>query len=510
MSEKKSVGYIESLYDKLTYFDNYGTSVLIVSVITFFVLLMVSILYTLTSTYQRDVDWSKQRCRFPSAIAGGFVRTPPDGKTKLGYTQENFDYCLQNMATQISSLSVKPFISILTNTHTLFSKHLVDINNSREMIANIRTSLSSMGSVIYERLMNVVIAIQKILTNINDSINKGQGVMTAALYTSLGTYFAMKSFIGTVLDIIIKVLISLSIIILGLWAIPFTWPAAIVLTVMFIAISIPLAIVAVFMTTVLGVKSQGAPRLRCFDENTPIQMNDGTFSKIKTIKCGDILKGNIVVTANLVLTATDLNMYNLNETIISGRHMIFYKDTWIPVQKHPNAKAIKKYTKPYVYCLNTDSKTIQVNNDLFLDWDELFNHELNKILNIMILNGNGIIDRVNKTTNIHSCLTKGMAKNTPISMANNCIKYIQDINIGDTLPIDKENTSSSIVYGVVELSTKGMDDIYQNLEIYQETKEQPDKLYHILTYPSYFYTNGRIINDYNHYIDSIVVQQNNS
>jgi hypothetical protein len=117
---------------------------------------------------------------------------------------------------------------------------------------------------------------------------------------------------------------------MGFWIVPFTWPLAITMTTIFVSVSIPLAIMLVFMTEVLQVNIDlqmpavpSKPNM-CFDSNTLLKMADGSSKKIINICVGDILEKNNMVTAKLVLDATNVQMYNLHNVIVSGCHPVKY------------------------------------------------------------------------------------------------------------------------------------------------------------------------------------------
>ena len=105
------------------------------------------------------------------------------------------------------------------------------------------------------RIINFSIPLQQIIISIKDLISKIQGTMTAGTFTLLGSYYTLKSLMGAIAQFIITILITLSVLIASLWVVPFTWGAAAANTVIFVAISIPMAIILAFMTDVLHVKT---------------------------------------------------------------------------------------------------------------------------------------------------------------------------------------------------------------------------------------------------------------
>jgi hypothetical protein len=279
------------------------------------------------------------------------------------------------------------------------------------------------------------------------------------------------------------------ILIAGLWAVPFSWPAAGGTSLIFLLIAIPLAIIVIILTEVLHVKSSGIPKL-CFDKNTLFTMNDGQSKKIIDIQVGDMLENNVMITAKFKIDASSQRMFILNNVIVSESHIIKYMDQWIPVRDHPLAKElVKDLTKvqdPFIYCLNTSTKEIAINGLILTDWDEIYDDTLTAIIHSVPQNLFTRELKVQKE-NIHRYLDVGFEADTAVYLFNGSKKHIKDVCIGDKM------STKGIVYGIVEIEN---DNILGN-----NTKE---KLYHLLISNKCFETDGRIIMDYNDKIDTIL------
>ena len=68
-------------------------------------------------------------------------------------------------------------------------------------------------------------------------------------------------------------------------------------------------------------------------------------------------------------------MYDLNGVTVSSTHAVNLNGAWVKIAAHPNARKLGMYTESYLYCLNTCSKTIQINDTVFSDWDEAYEYE---------------------------------------------------------------------------------------------------------------------------------------
>jgi hypothetical protein len=280
---------------------------------------------------------------------------------------------------------------------------------------------------------------------------------------------------------------------MGLWSLPFSWPAAASFSAIYVVFALLLSILVIFLTEVMGIKSSSVPKLRCFDKDTLLEMSNGTYKKIIDVKAGEMLANNTLITAKMKVDSVDLRMFTLNNVTVSESHIVLYEGQWIPVRDHPLAEELHEYLEPFLYCLNTSSKVIIINGITFTDWDEIYEKTLTKVINAIPQNI-FIKDENFKKANIHIHLDIGLESNTIIYLADGSKKHIKDICINDKM------STRGIVYGIVEIEK---DTILGNVEI---NKNEENVLYHLLVSNKIFETKGKIIGDYNDKIDSILKQ----
>ena len=176
-----------------------------------------------------------------------------------------------------------------------------------------------------------------------------------------------------------------------------------------------------------------------------------------------------------------MKIFQLNDIIVSESHLVEYNNQWIRVGQHPNAEEIT-YNKPFLYCLNTSNKIIELGGVIFSDWDEITNNELQAL--------NKENKNITNLENIHEILDNGFEENTEIYLHKNK-KQISQIKIGDIL----EN--GSVVYGLVEIEARKLRK-YRN-------KRSPNKLYHLLTTDGRLIINSVDVKDYNNIIDKFII-----
>jgi hypothetical protein len=511
---------ITKMYEKLNYFDQYGGSVILFIIITIILILIISYCLIMVNSQPIIDDWVNQRCK-PNIIPFAGLITHPEGVSASDYTFQNFNYCIQNILSSITGTAVEPLTFVTNTLKAMADKIKNDIQSVRAMFDKVRTMFQQVSQEIMGRIINITIPLQQIVISFKDLLSKIQGVMTAGLFTVLGSYYTLKSLLGAIAQFIISILIALAVIIVVLWIIPFTWGAAIANTVIFIAIAIPMAIILAFMVDVLHVQTNlKIPRVKCFDKDTEINMNDGSIKKISEIKTGDVLIDNNEVTSCIKVESKGSEIYYLDGIIVSNSHIIKYCGKWIPISKHPDAITFSCYNEPYLYCLNTSNKIIQIDEYTFTDWDEIYDSELNEIMVNPIL-------PINKLNEIHSKLDSGFKGDTKIKLKQGELRDIKDINVGDILEHDEE------VYGIVEINGKNILDQFEynlgknliiegtsNLLICDKkiqhfttltfdknkTKiDKPhDKLYHLLTSTDTFYIGNIKFYDYNAAIDLLL------
>jgi hypothetical protein len=515
----QNIQKIQKKYEKLTYFDQYGGSLLLFILITCVVIVITSYCIVMSNVQPIIDDWPNQRCN-PTYLPFAGLITHPNDVSAADYTSENFTYCVQNITSSISGFAVEPinFTVNILNKMANFIK--VSLQSVRDMFAKVRKMFQDVSEELMGRIMNIMVPLQQIIIGLRDFINKTQGTMTGGLFTLLGSYYTLSSLMGAIAQFVITILIALAIMIAVFWLTPFTIGAAIANTGIFIAISIPMAIILAFMVDVLRVRtSLSIPKIKCFDKNTLIDMNDGTKKKISNIKNGDKLLGDNEVTSCIKVTTEGSQMYKLNDIIVSDSHIVKYNDAWIPVSKHPNSVKYASYYEPYLYCLNTTNKVIVINKYIFSDWDEINEDKIFKILR-----ENNIIH----TKDIHSCLDGGFTASTKIKLQNKEYKKIKHIKINDVL----EN--GEVVYGLVKINGDNVVQQYKfnlgnklikggpNLLIcknkqvksmYLETNKKIIKkqktLYHLLTNSNTYNIDQTTFYDYNGAIDLFLEKKYN-
>ena len=515
---------INDFYTKRNYLDDYGGSVFMTVLIIGIFSSLISYYHIMNNLDPIKADWVNQRCT-PGVIPfAGLINPPNDGTSAFDYTSENFTFCIQNILKQIAGYAFLPINSFVNMFLEVFKEMKEAISSMRNIFNSLRDKFKEMAEELFGRLLNIMIPLQNMLIGLKDMISKGHGVFTASLYTALGGYMTLKAAIGAVFELIVIILIALAAAIIIMWIVPFTWGAAAAMTAIFVAVAVPLAVLAVVMHDVFNLHTSSVPgKPHCFSGDTIIKTNDGDI-QIKDIKVGTILRNNTKVTATFKLSPKNQNMFLLDGIRVSGNHKVLYNFKWIKVEEHPHSTLINNFNEKFIYCFNTTNKTIQIGNQEFTDWDDMTTKELNEI---RFTCSHMLPKREFKPKYLHTYLDSGFIKGTPISLKSGENIPIELVNVDDIL------LNGEKVIGIVEID--GTDLVINkyffkdksfiggpNIQIYDfnlgilntcklvkhESRDVCKKLYHILTDKNTLTSNGITFFDYNVAIEGFLEEDN--
>ena len=438
---------IKTLYAAdTTYMDLYGGSVVLFVLVLCILFLLISYFVMLTNIQPIQSDWAAQRCKPGVMPFAGMIHantgTLPPGTTSGEFTQQNFNYCTQQILTSVTSTALAPLTQGISQMSSMATNMSGELQGVRGMFDKMRTMFQTVATEVMGRLMNVVVSLTQMIVGMRDMLAKTQGTMTAAVFTLFGGYLTLKSLMGAIAQFILIILIALSAVIASLWAVPVTWGAAVANTAIFVAIAVPFSIILAFMSKVMHIDVGGMtiPKVKCFDEMTPIQMDNASYKPIHLIRVGERLADNNRVTATICVATDGSDMYNLDNVVVSDSHRIFSSATDpdnVHVYAHSRAIKLSNYNKPYLYCLNTEHKHIAIQSRVFSDWDDITDDEL------MAFN-------INKTE-VHSHYDGGFAPNTLIELANGDRIHISEVQIHDVLK------HGEVVYGIVQIDGLSVD-----------------------------------------------------
>jgi ABC-type multidrug transport system fused ATPase/permease subunit len=439
-SSKPSQGIASKIYDLYgdigkKYFSKYGGSFFIAIVAVIIIIAIISYINIKSNLNYVKENWNELKCDPRYAPFAGMVMTE-EGKGFFEAGTENANYCFNRVLREAADEAMMPYHAIINIYNNLTQKLLNIYNNIRNLLNDVRNKMTAQFEEQYKRLINSVIPIQRMIITIKDIMAKMKGAMITSVYPMLGLYFSLKSAINGIYNVIVKILIGMAATIAVLWIFPFTWGAAASMTAIFMLIMVPMVILSTMMGEIFHLSPKGLPRKpkhrrHCFNGDYIVKTQRGNVPIHKLIP-GDKI-GNATITSVMKLTAENETMYDLGGGLfVSGSHKILSldKNTFNEIEDDGRFTPSKNFSDKYIYCLNTTTKIICFDEYIFLDYDELNNYELNKIIKeFKSLFPNHNFDK----SNIHNVFDGGFYPSTLIKMKNGKSKPIFKVNVGDEL-----------------------------------------------------------------------------
>ena len=452
---------------KNTYMSKYSGSV----VITILTLLTFIVAFGYNH-YQAQLkflrkNWNTVKCN-PLVIPFAGLINAPKGESAMNYTEKNLNECMYDVMEDIAEVEKAAQSAAQAVANETVSGLDEALNASRSLISEIRSSISSVFSGIFSKIHNTMIPIQNIMIKSQNNINNSQAVLSTAMYTGVGSILSLRSFLAAFSTIIIVFILLLSVGVFpveiatgsGLSMIPFVgWALAIpFFAAAAVTIGLVIAIVAIFvpfnttlqqiLTNTQKIKSSSY----CFDEDTEILLKSGEKKKIKDLIIGEELAFDGKVKGIIKLSSKDQNMYKLRRTIVSGSHSYLDENGEINyVRNHPESIMLDNYYKEYIYCINTESKYIHIDDVIFFDWDEITDSEVDRLKN----NLKDLLPNNFKKSQIHSYLDSGFVGDTKIELEDGRLVNIKDVEINDILKFGEN------VLGVVKIDASEINKILE-------------------------------------------------
>jgi len=350
------------------YLSSFYSSILSILYISIFVIFVIYIFIFINIRYIKN-NWNTEKCKLGIFIGG----------------EKNINECAKIILKDVVDKSTQPLISGANELKSFYSELSTQVSNSTNMGGTMNNKINNIVKVVTQIISKLAVPIIVFYNTINIVLLRIKAILITQIYFMMASILTLKQFLEMMLNTIINVLIMLAALIIVMMVLPFSWGIAVSFIAIFASISIPLIGFVSIMSKVTDLnilKIPKIPKLRkkphiCFDPYTIIPMKDGSFTYIKYLKVGDVLRSGTIVTAVLILDSTFAKMYSLNNILVTGSHLVKYHNTWIPVDSHPNSIYIPTYLPEQLYCINTTSGFIEIGNMIFTDWDEMLPSDFN-------------------------------------------------------------------------------------------------------------------------------------
>jgi len=282
------------------------------------------------------------------------------------------------------------------------------------------------------------------------------------------------------------------------------------------------------LTTLAQLRFQNITNERivnaCFGKDTVIPLKTNPTS-IDNIKPGDKLENGDTITSIFKVDAIGHNVHNINGIKVSSNHKIWInKEKWVFARDYLNSEECT-YTHPYLYCINTTSKKLTLNNIDFADWDEIEPEDIIKIKDQC----KSLLPKQFNTQHIHKYLDGGFAGDTLCTLNNGNVVRLSELNINDELKTGEKikglviidasqyktlkllkGETCDIVCGpnirYTENENRNMTtiDLEESILNKNKTEYLYSKLYHVITDTKTIIIDGVVCYDYDGVLDKLL------
>jgi len=250
---------VSNLYYNLSFFDKYGTEILIVEILIIFFISLSLYFHVKNHLPYYKQNWNKFKCNPAYMPLAGFIQNKPN-KSTFQIMEENLTYCTQNILENQIEYFLIPIKYIYYLSKVMFERSLKSSNALRSMIANIRISIGGSQNLLQKVISKIIFAIHTSSLHVKDLFGKIDGLMTTVSMFIFGTYLSFKSFIVSVLGTINEIILAMiyAMIVALIAAAPLTFGASLVFAgvqiVLYLAIMIPLIMLNIGFSQILNTR----------------------------------------------------------------------------------------------------------------------------------------------------------------------------------------------------------------------------------------------------------------
>jgi hypothetical protein len=257
---------VNKIYQKSTYLERYGGSVIFSIFAILGVALYFTYLHLMNNSGLIKKDWNKNRCN-PLYIPFAGLIMNPTNMSKFQFAADNFSNCFQVILQDIMEVILVPLeaASVLISASVSILSGV--INSFMVAIANLRDFLLDSSGGTAQKQTAISTLLTEFTVKIKSALGKGQGIIMTILYIFFSVYEVISSSFYVLLvgsSIILGVMYAVLLIAWGLYIyfvlIPIVGLAIssiyiwlpVGLTVIYVAIMVVVLIVVVFTAGVIS------------------------------------------------------------------------------------------------------------------------------------------------------------------------------------------------------------------------------------------------------------------
>lgn len=309
-------------------------------------------------------NWDKRRCELGVIAAASYFKSNTDPRSDTQFSIDNFSFCTGKFVEKTAEILFSPLQNLFSTTTGSIGIISQGIEIIRTVLSKIKQQFEEFMNPLYQKYIATSYAIFGIFQHFRAAFERTNAIVLGMLFASLSIIRGMLN----MKDFVVKIVL----IILGIMV------AAIVILFFVLFPFIPIIILPTIAAIEVAVGSGAVSGMRdafCLAPGTLVKLPDNTWKYIENIQPGD---GNGFIEAAIEMDGKNVELWNINEVIISSYHIVWDNTIkkWVFAKNHSNAKKILcEFNK--LYCLTTKTRKICVSGTsngsqlIIRDWEEL-------------------------------------------------------------------------------------------------------------------------------------------
>ncbi len=304
---------------------------------------------------------------------------------------ENFNHCTNLFAKEIFSRALEPVYKIFEMFQEVIGSFMENINQFLKYLAGMGNFTLSFADSVFSKLFNTFSVFTRQIGTLRDLFER---ITTSAYYavfviqTAVNFVVSLVKFGITLIQAMVIIMFALSFILALFFPI-------------ILAFVIPLG-------AMVGVTF-------CFDPATKVLLHDGRETTMGSIHIGDRIGDSLVTGVFVFECSPEVELYNYNGIIVSGRHLVYHGGKWKYV-KDTGAFRYNGERPDSLICLNTSDNKIVIQNHIFRDYEEVDDEDSEAIEKIVGLSSSPVLH-----------------PKVMVPLENGSISTIEELYVGDRL-----------------------------------------------------------------------------
>ena len=306
--------------------------------------------------YVKD-NWVRYKCNpLYAPFAGLFMKDPKARKNLVKSGIKNISSCLWKTSKGFFSLLIKPMMFVINIITSILGRIKDTLDTFRQQLIVIRKMLMQIVKKVMSRLENLVAVFLHTFFKLRDTTKKSLATFKVLTYMLQSTSFTLQSMINGPIGKLAKIAGKYGYLMTYFLLGPISFK-------MFPSLWLP-----VF----------------CFSPEFDVKLLDNTLKPISKIKIGDHLYGDGTVTGIYNFLNINKDQSKIQDGIVSNNHIVYDYDRWKLVKDIVEKDTLTE-SPQILHCLSVNNNIIYGKHNVYRDWDEISNLDLelsfkNKIL----------------------------------------------------------------------------------------------------------------------------------